>query len=126
MKHLIAITILVTASLFATASMAGYPMISGIPNQKVSIGQSTGPISFRLSDDVTPPSDLAVSARSNNRSLVPNSNIDLGGSGANRTVEVTPVDGKWGLATIAVTVVDTDGERNQDTFNVEVVKTIRP
>ena len=101
-------------------------MISGIPNQKVSIGQSTGPIPFKLTDDITSPSDLTVSARSNNQTLVPNSNIDLGGSGANRTVEVTPVDGKWGLATIAVTVTDTDGETNQDTFNVEVVKIIRP
>jgi hypothetical protein len=38
--------------------------------------------------------------------LVPNANIVFGGSGANRTVTVTPAAGQSGIATITVTVSD--------------------
>src|SRR5207244_8901615 len=45
--------------------------------------------------------------------LVPNGNIALGGSGANRTVTVTPAAGQTGSTTITVTV--NDGPNNTNT-----------
>jgi formylglycine-generating enzyme required for sulfatase activity len=51
--------------------------------------------------------------------LVPNTNIVFGGSGANRTVTVTPVDDQVGTATIAVTVSD-GSLSSSDTFVLTV------
>lgn len=103
-------------------SYANYPMISPIPNVNIAMNSSTGVIRFRITDDITSPSNLVLSYKSNNTDLVPesNANIVLGGSGSDRTVKVTPVSGKWGVATITVIVTDTDGETNQEWFTIEV------
>ena len=45
------------------------------------------------------------SCSSSNAALVPDANIVFGGSGANRTVTVTPLADVFGTATITVTVV---------------------
>ena len=47
-----------------------------------------------------------MSGSSSNTTLVPNGNIVFGGSGANRTVTVTPAANQSGTATITVTVSD--------------------
>jgi VCBS repeat-containing protein len=49
---------------------------------------------------------LTLSASSSNTNLVPNSNIVLGGTGANRTATITTGSGKTGSATITLTVSD--------------------
>src|SRR5262249_50278350 len=56
---------------------------------------------------------LQLSAASSNPALVPIGNILFGGSGANRTVTVTPAAGQTGNATITVTV--NDGPNNTST-----------
>ena len=103
---------------------AGYPMISGLRNCVLSPGQSTGTIVFQVSDDETGPDGLRLSYSSNNDNLVPedDQHISIGGSGASRTVVVTPVPGITGVATIFITVTDGDGNTNQDSFDVEVVQ----
>ena len=45
-----------------------------------------------------------------NPTLVPNANVLVGGSGANRTVTVTPVTGQSGTSTITLTVNDGAGQ----------------
>ena len=82
------------------------PTISSIANQTIFSGGTTGPIGFTVGDVETALSSLALSGSSSNPSLVPNANIVLGGSGANRTVAVTPAPGQVGTATITVTVSD--------------------
>jgi large repetitive protein len=47
---------------------------------------------------------LSVTARSNNQTLVPDANIAQGGSGADRTVTITPAANQNGAATITVQV----------------------
>jgi len=103
---------------------AGYPMITGLRNCVLSPGQSTGTIVFQVSDDRTGPDSLSLTYSSNNDALVPedDQHITVRGSGATRTVIVTPVAGLTGVATITIAVTDTDGETNQDTFDVEVVQ----
>jgi Ca2+-binding RTX toxin-like protein len=49
---------------------------------------------------------LKLSPTSNNKTLVPASNVIFGGSGASRTLTATTVSGKTGTATITVTVSD--------------------
>ncbi|MBN1976087.1 MAG: tandem-95 repeat protein [Anaerolineae bacterium] len=82
------------------------PGISNIANQKTSVGVSVGPIPFSVSDPDTPLASLTLSRASSNTTLVPLANITFGGSGAARTVAVTPAAGLSGTALITVTVSD--------------------
>ena len=82
------------------------PTITSIANQTTTAGTAVGPISFIIGDVETATSSLVVSGSSSNPTLVPNGNIVFAGSGANRTVTVTPAANQSGTATIAVTVSD--------------------
>jgi glucose/arabinose dehydrogenase len=82
------------------------PTVSNIADQTINQGASTGAIAFTVGDAETAASALTVSGSSSNPTLVPNGNIVFGGSGANRTVTVTPAAGQSGSATITVTVSD--------------------
>jgi formylglycine-generating enzyme required for sulfatase activity/REP element-mobilizing transposase RayT len=83
-----------------------YPTISEIADQSVTTGNNTGALAFTVSDAQTAASLLTVSGSSGNTTLVPTANIVFGGSGANRTVTVTPALGQTGTTTITVTVSD--------------------
>ena len=82
------------------------PTITTIANQTTTSGTAVGPLSFTVGDVETAAGSLTVSGSSSNTALVPNANIKFGGSGANRTVTVTPVAGQTGTATITVPVSD--------------------
>jgi Concanavalin A-like lectin/glucanases superfamily/Bacterial Ig domain/Cadherin-like domain len=82
------------------------PTITSIANQTTTSGTAMGPLSFTVGDVETPANSLAVSGSSSNTTVVPNGNIVFGGSGANRTVTVTPAVGQTGTTTITVTVSD--------------------
>src|SRR5262249_7429141 len=97
------------------------PTISNIPNQSIFQDHSTGPIAFTVGDAEVAAANLQLSAASSNQGLVPNGNIVFGGSGANRTVTVTPAAGQTGSATITVTV--NDGPNNT---NMNFVLTVSP
>ncbi|MFH1829525.1 MAG: hypothetical protein ABH871_01945 [Pseudomonadota bacterium] len=126
MKKLYLVVFIVAAvlQLFPILAHAGYPMISGIPDQYISVNSSTGVIGFNVYDDETPADQLKLSYTSDTPTLVPatNANITLGGSGSERTVKVTPAQNQTGTATITIIVRDTDNETNQDSFEVEVTR----
>ncbi|MBE2216550.1 MAG: fibronectin type III domain-containing protein, partial [Opitutaceae bacterium] len=82
------------------------PTISDIANRTISAGSNTGALAFTVGDVETTAGSLTVTASSSNTTLVPSSGIVLGGSGASRTVTVTPASGQSGTATITVTVSD--------------------
>jgi len=82
------------------------PSISVVPNQTITANTATAALAFTVGDNQTPPADLTVTASSSNPSLVPDANIVLGGSGANRTVRVTPAASQTGVATLTLTVSD--------------------
>lgn len=119
-----AVSVLFISILFAhRISQAGYPMITDLSNQVINIGMTTPVIHFKITDDKTSPWDLVVTYNSNNTALVPETddNIILGGTDAERTVQVVPVPDRAGIATITIIVTDTDGDTNQDAFQVEVI-----
>jgi hypothetical protein len=93
------------------------PTISNIADQTTSIGVAVGPIPFTVGDANTDP--LTVTVSSSNTTLVPTANIVLGGSGANRTLTITPAVGKKGTTTITVTVSDGQAQVS-DTFVLTV------
>ncbi|HEX5218499.1 MAG TPA: lamin tail domain-containing protein [Verrucomicrobiae bacterium] len=84
--------------------IADPPTISAIADQSIDQGSAAGPLAFTVGDPVTPVNNLTLSGFSSNPTLVPHANITFGGSGANRTVTVTPVSSQIGTATITVSV----------------------
>lgn len=91
------------------------PTLTSIPNQTIAVSFNTNPLTFTVDDSTTPAADLTVTAISNNTALVPNNAtaLALGGSGAARTLVVTPTTGQTGSALITVTV--SDGSRTAST-----------
>jgi hypothetical protein len=96
------------------------PTISDIANQTINEDNNTSALAFTVGDAQTPAASLSLSGASSNQALVPNVNIIFGGSGANRTVTVTPVANQSGTATITVTVTDAGGLTDNDTFLLTV------
>ena len=97
------------------------PTVSTLGGQSVNEDGVLGPVNVTVGDAETPTASLVLTASSNNTALVPNNaaNITLGGSGATRTVQVTPVANASGTATITLTV--TDGGSLTGTSNFDVV-----
>ncbi len=126
MKVRTAAALFAASILSASTAFSGSPMISSIPNQYIGPNSSTPLINFQLYDDVTDPSDLTITFSSSNTDLVPNStdSIILGGSGAYRTIRVVPLAKKTGITTITLNATDSDGEIGQESFDVEVIKTL--
>ncbi len=82
------------------------PTISDIPDQTLCTNSATSAIPFTIGDAETDVNDLEVTGFSANPNFVPNSGIVIGGSGANRTVTITPVANKSGNAIIYIMVDD--------------------
>ena len=91
------------------------PTISALGDQAIEEDATLGPVSFTVGDPETSASSLTVTAGSDNQTLVPDANITLGGSDANRAIEVEPATNESGTATITVTVDDGAGTNNTAT-----------
>jgi hypothetical protein len=90
----------------AVAAVNDAPSLSGIADSTTDEDTSTGDINFTVSDVDTAVGGLMVTGNSSNTTLLPNSNITFGGSGANRTVNVTPAVDRSGTTEITLTVSD--------------------
>lgn len=101
------------------------PTISEIADLSIIENSSTSPIPFVIGDLESLGSNLTVTATSSNVTLVPNANIVLGGSDANRTIKLTPVPGESGATTITVTVTDEGGLQATETFLLTVGAVVR-
>ncbi len=99
-----------------------WPWLSNLTNRSVNQDTSTGAISFTVGDAQTAAASLVAAGISSLTTLVPNANIVFGGSGANRTVTITPAPGQTG--TVAITISISDGALvARRTFNLEVAST---
>lgn len=82
------------------------PTISSVSNQTIDENTSTGALAVIIGDIETPAGTLTLNGSSSNVALIPNANIIEGGSGANRTVTITPSPNANGVATITLAVSD--------------------
>ena len=83
------------------------PTITAVANQVLTGGAATAALAFTVGDAETPVASLTVTAASSNTTLVPVANVVFGGgTGAARTVTVTPAAGQTGVTTITLTVSD--------------------
>ena len=92
------------------------PTIAGLGNVRIDEDDTTGPLSFTVGDAETPVANLTVNATSS----IPSFGVNVGGSGANRTVTVTPPANANGSATITVTVQDGTGGQASGSFVLAV------
>ena len=76
------------------------------PTSTVNEDTPTGAIAFTVGDVETAAGSLTLTRPSTNTALVPVANIVFGGSGANRTVTVTPAANQSGTSLIRITVSD--------------------
>lgn len=82
------------------------PTITAIP-ARVIVQNTTSPaITFSVADVETAAASLTVTRATSNTTLLPLANVVLGGSGANRTVTLTPAANRTGTATVTITVSD--------------------
>jgi VCBS repeat-containing protein len=110
----------ITITARASVSSTGSPTISAIADQHVAADTASGALAFTIGDAETAAAALVVTATSSDQTLVPDANIVLGGSGAARTVTVTPGAGRTGTATIFLTVTDGDGNSSVSSFDLTV------
>lgn len=97
------------------------PTISTVTAPSLSCpGASISDIPFTVGDAETPAANLTVTATSSNQTLLPNANIVLGGSGANRTISLMPIAGLSGTSNVTVTVADGSGGTASTVFAVTV------
>jgi len=95
-----------TTFVLTVAPVDDAPTMSAVADQVTSQGVPIAAIAFTVADIDSPVAGLTLSGSSSDTTLVPNGNIVFGGSGANRTVTITPAAGRSGTATITLAVSD--------------------
>ena len=92
--------------LFPPGATNSVPTITGIGSQVTDEDTPTGLIPFTVGDAESPASSLGVTGTSDNPTLIHDHEIEIVGTGANRTVRITPEPDVFGTANITLTVND--------------------
>jgi hypothetical protein len=96
------------------------PAISAISDRNVDQDTVVGPIEFNVTDAETPASQLTVMAAASGGSVFPADGLTLTGSGATRSITLTPFEATTGAAEVTLTVIDGEGVRATRSFKVTV------
>ncbi|MBX3744105.1 MAG: hypothetical protein KF833_02245 [Verrucomicrobiae bacterium] len=102
---------------FAVASSP--PTIQSVPNQTTP-EEVPKTVFFTVSDLQTPAGSLVVTATSSNPSIVAAGDMQLGGSGANRSITLSPRPNATGTTSITLTVRDGESLTASTSFNLTV------
>jgi hypothetical protein len=133
MKLTTSMALLATAALVASCGGSGggsgsmpaptpqntAPTLSPVTAQSVDQDTPTSALAFTVSDDGGV-SSVALSVSSSDANLLPGYGLELAGSGANRTITVTPAEDATGNANVTVTATDPQGKAGAVTFPVTV------
>ncbi|MEA2598622.1 MAG: hypothetical protein QOF01_5091, partial [Thermomicrobiales bacterium] len=110
-----------SASVIFTISVNAPPTISAINDLTIAEDGSTGALAFTVGDTEDGPNSLGLSVTSNNTTLLPaGTAYFFGGSGASRTLTVTPAANRFGSALITVTVADSGNASATEQFTLTV------
>lgn len=96
------------------------PSISGISDRTGNQDTVVGPIEFSVSDPETSASMLTVTATADGASVIPADGIVLAGSGAVRSITLTPLEAATGAVNVTLTVTDAQGTSTSRPFRVTV------
>jgi uncharacterized protein (DUF1800 family) len=116
----------IRAAVAAGASVAGGPTyntpptISTIATQSVVTG-TLMTVGFTVGDAESPATALTVMVTSSDQVTIPNANISTSGTGASRTLSLTPAAGVTAVTPVTITMTVSDGlTSTQATFTVNV------
>jgi hypothetical protein len=96
------------------------PTITGLVDQSLPQDTSTPVLSFTVADSDSTAANVMVSAMTSDGSIIAPTGIVLGGSGASRTLQITPLPEVFGEATITIRAVDPDGLSAQQMVRVTI------
>jgi len=96
------------------------PRLVGLANQTLPQDTTTPVLTFQVSDADSGANAVTVTATSSDQSIIPAAGIVLGGSGANRTLQITPAPDVFGNAMITIRAADPDGLAAQQVIGVTV------
>jgi hypothetical protein len=96
------------------------PTISDISDQTTNADTPTSSIPITIGDIETAATSLTLTASSSDKTLVPDANLKLGGSGTARTLIITPAQYLFGNTVITVSVTDGDGATTSKSFALTV------
>jgi hypothetical protein len=94
------------------------PTISTVADQSANQDTVVGPLTFTISDAETAAEALTVIVSANAANVIPPDGIVLAGTGATRTLTVTPFEAATGMTSISVLVRDAQGLSATSTFRV--------
>lgn len=100
------------------------PRVNGLADATID-QDTTLSATFTVADDETDASRLTVRAVRSNETLIPADGMVFEGSGASRTLRVTPAPGQTGDSRIEVLVVDPEGSSSSQAFMLTVKAVIR-
>jgi hypothetical protein len=100
------------------------PTISAVTDQTISMNSNTGALAITVGDAEDAPGALVLTATCDNQILLdPLTDFVLGGSGAGRTLTITPQANNVGVATVTVTVTDSLSAATSISFVLTVTDT---
>jgi hypothetical protein len=95
------------------------PTLSSIQAQSINQDTPTAALAFTVADDGGV-NGVTLVVSSNDTSIVPVSGVVLGGSGANRTITITPLEDATGSVAVGITATDAQGLSSATTVAVNV------
>lgn len=96
------------------------PQILGLQDQTLPQDTTVGPLQFQVADADSGAGSVTLTATSSDASVIPAGGIVLGGSGANRTLQITPAAETFGTTMLTIRAVDPDGLTSQQVVRVQV------
>jgi uncharacterized repeat protein (TIGR01451 family) len=102
------------------------PFVSEIPDVTTAIDQASPAVPFTIGDVDSDIESLTLTAISTNTLLAPVSGIEFSGTGSNRFVQVTPMQGQFGWTVLRVEVADPQGGIAVRDFQFTVNQTSGP
>ena len=102
------------------APAAQAPTIAGLADQSLPQDTTTPVLNFQVNDTDSGAGSVTLTATSSDPSIIPAEGVVLGGSGANRTLQITPAPEAFGSATITIRATDPGGLAAQQGVRVTV------
>lgn len=104
-----------------TVAQGTPPTLSALADITTPPITSTGAIAVTVGDAESGPGPLVLTGVSSNQALLTDGNISFGGSGASRTIELTPESGQTGTAIVTIRVEDPVGDYTEASFSLTIV-----